>query len=698
MRARRTARLLALALLLPAAGGRAQTAAVAAPTTPDAVDASRAAWPQRRAVELPAGDARALAALDLPPELWTHAQSDLRDLRLIDAEGREVPYVLDRQEQREAGREWTGTLIDARREAKTSSLWTVDLGQARRFDQLTLEIPGQGFAKRLRVEASDDARTWRLVRDDAGVFERDWNGSLRHTRVEFKAPVEARYLRLTADDRRSAPIDITAAAVQDRRTLDEARWVRPAPLRPETSPADTTVLRLELPAGIPVEAVTLDAAEAVFSRQVRLVEIDARGERQVLGEARLHRVRFEPEGLTSEVLRLEGRPAGSGALRVEIDDGDSPPLRGLSASVSGTRRRLIFPAAPGPLTLYYGNTATRAPLYDLAALQSALLTAHEHAEARLGDEARNPRHVKVPPLHLVPTAGAALEVGRWRAQRTFDVPREDIYSLVLDADDLRRLRDDLGDLRLCDAQGRQVPYILEPSAALQRVPLRVTRVEARERRDDVPGTWSLHRLDPEATTGAAGAAGLAPIAPPTRGLPLARLELSVSDGFFSRTARVLTVDERGGRERFVWQGHLERAPGAAVEAPLAIPLDGRRHAALTLGIEEGDNAALTLARAEGVVRVPRVTFKAAAGTYRLLLHNDEATAPRYDLDALRREVLAYSALPVALTAAQDNPGYRRRARDYVAGAPPTLLLWGTLAAAVVALLALTARVLRKAEG
>jgi hypothetical protein len=296
----------------------------------------------------------------------------------------------------------------------------------------------------------------------------------------------------------------------------------------------------------------------------------------------------------------------------------------------------------------------------------------------------------------VPTAGAALEVGRWRAQRAFSVPREDIYTLLLEADDLGRLRDDLGDLRLCDAQGRQVPYILEPGAVERHVALRLTRVESPDRGRDARGAWSVHRLEPDPAGGAAG--GLSPLAPAPRGLPLARLELRLDDGFFSRAARVLAAPERGGRETIVWQGQLERALGTPADAPVVVPLDGRRHVALTLEIEEGDNAALTLRRAEAVARAPRVTFKAAVGTYRLLLHNDEAAPPRYDLAALRREVLAYSALPVAPAAAEDNPAYRRRARDYVAGAPPTLLLWGTLAAAVVALLGLTARLLRKAQG
>jgi hypothetical protein len=96
-----------------------------------------------------------------------------------------------------------------------------------------------------------------------------------------------------------------------------------------------------------------------------------------------------------------------------------------------------------------------------------------------------------------------------------------------------------------------------------------------------------------------------------------------------------------------------------------------------------------------VVRVPRLTFKAAPGAYRILLGNRDATAPRYDLASLRQEVLSYSSVGVNAAPLEANAAYRRFAGDYFSDAPPTLLLWGTLLAAVAALVFITARVLRQ---
>ncbi len=685
--------------LAAAPRARAQSVSAAAADTASPVDRQRAAWRYRRTLELRSDAGGPLAALPLPPEVWTRAQGDLRDLRLIDAQGSEQPYAIDRQAARESAPAWSGTLVDARREAKLRSEWVVDLAEPRTFDLVTLDVPGSGFAKRLRVEASDDRSAWRLLRDDAGIFERDWHGSLRHTRVELSAPTRARYLRLSADDRHSAPIDLSGASVQELRRLGAARWSRAVALLPTTAPhSGTSAVRLDLPAGLPLESVTLDALDVAFSRDVRLVEHGPTGERSVRAEARLYRLPLDDEGVRSESLRFDVARVGVGVLSLEITNGDSPPLRGLRVTVSGTTRRLLFAAVAGPLTLYYGNPATRAPLYDLEALRAQLALAPALAEARVADEAKNPQHAPAAPLGSVPSAGAALDIARWRVQRGFTLHAgEDIYGLTLAAQDLARLRDDLGDLRLADAQGRQVPYIVEPGVAEERVPLVVAREQgAGRRRDARAATLSVHRLTPDLVLGLPGAAGLPAVAPPRRPLPLQRLELRVQDGFFARSARVLAPAEPGRRETVLWQGPLARAAGAP-ETPLTIALDGRRHAALLLEIDEGDNAPLVLTEAAAFARVPRVTFKAAPGEYRLLLERDDATPPRYDLATLRQEVLAYSAVPVTARAPEDNPAYRRRAVDYVAGAPPTLVLWGTLLLAVAGLLVLTVRVLRKAE-
>jgi len=143
-----------VATLVVATGGFGQTVVN--------TDEARSGWKFRRSVTATtAGQPAAFAALPLPPEVVAAAQPDLRDLRLIGSNGRETPFVVDRKTDRKLARQWDGDLTDTRADKKLRTVWTVDFREPRRFDTIELRIDGMDFAKRFRVEASDDATGWR---------------------------------------------------------------------------------------------------------------------------------------------------------------------------------------------------------------------------------------------------------------------------------------------------------------------------------------------------------------------------------------------------------------------------------------------------------------------------------------------------------------------------------------------------------
>jgi hypothetical protein len=155
------------------------------------------------------------------------------------------------------------------------------------------------------------------------------------------------------------------------------------------------------------------------------------------------------------------------------------------------------------------------------------------------------------------------------------------------------------------------------------------------------------------------------------------------------------VDERRGR-RVIAAATLARSGrDEGKQVPLEIALDGRRYRELLLELDEGDDVPLRVERVRAVVRVPRLVFKAGPGRYRLLLDNPQASPARYDIASLRHEFLTWSAVPLEAGPLSANPGRRRAFSDYWSGAPPTIVLWTTLLLAVIALLVLTARVLRQ---
>jgi len=192
--------------------------------------------------------------------------------------------------------------------------------------------------------------------------------------------------------------------------------------------------RLELPPGLPVEQVQVRASELALVRPARLLELgvgsasaDASGERELARDT-LYRLvaagappppthkrpALDDSHIDAQVqaewmtLQLTQTPSG-GALVLELDNGDSPPLSGLQVEVYGCGARLIFeyPAAAAGSTdertwaLYYGNQAARAPHYDLEALRERLTRLGPLRPARLAAEQKNPRYQPAQPLSFV---------------------------------------------------------------------------------------------------------------------------------------------------------------------------------------------------------------------------------------------------------------------------------------------------------
>lgn len=663
-------------------------AAAEAAETPRPADVTRASWAYRRDVAV-AGDGE-LAAVEVPLDVARGSQIDLEDVRLVAEDGGEVPYVVERASADVTANvsSWPGELTDHRQQAKHHSTWVVDLRDERTFDRLQLDIPQSDFSKRLHLELSGDGRSWRDLAGDAGVFDREWNGRLRHDYVDLDRAARARWLRITADDRRSRPIEVTGVRVSATRRAATREWRQPFTASVVSSENRSTRYRLDVPAGTPLDAVVLEADDPAFSRQVTAYDVrtvNGRREEIPLGGKRLYRLRLPDEALAVADLRLPLQNPPAGDLVLVVEDGDSPPLRGLRGAAVGAATRLLFPVAAPRLALYYGNPVTRAPLYDIDALRTRLALAGTDrlAAASLGAEAANPAFARPAPLPMVATAGAVVEPGRWRWSRPLSLAgREDIFTLLLGPEDVAVARDDLADVRIVDEKDRQVPFVLARDAGEEKFEL---AIEPMSGPSDDPRRRRLRlRVAPTAGT------------TPER-LPIVALEIGVADRFFSRPVRVSTPPGAGTREARVVASQVAsrtRELDDAAVVPCRIPLDGGWHRELWLEIDEGDNTPLEIESVHAVVSVPRVAFKARPGAYRVLVGNDNARAPQYDLASLRQEVLAYSAVAAEAGPIVANPRFRRRGADYLKQAPPTLVLWGTLVAAVVGLLLLTVRILR----
>jgi hypothetical protein len=196
---------------------------------PGPADEQRSAWRYRRAVTLPAEAEGRLLAVPVPPDVQSHSQRGLRDLRLVDGNGREAPFVVHEDTARRGERRWTGQLEESRQERRRQSTWTVDFGATVTFDRLVIDIPGTEFSKRIVLESSADGSTWHAVGTDFWVFDRRWQSESVHDTTLDVGALQARFVRLGADDTRSRPVSVQGVVAMRTDDFAAPRGARMSP-------------------------------------------------------------------------------------------------------------------------------------------------------------------------------------------------------------------------------------------------------------------------------------------------------------------------------------------------------------------------------------------------------------------------------------------------------------------------------------
>ncbi len=341
------------------------------------------------------GVARAgLWRFEVPAELWrVSAAAGLADVRLAGPGGDEVPWMVRAVRSAALERAVPATLVDPVVFPDGSARAVLDLGRAHgRHSCVRLEIAGDEFLRRARVEVSEDQRRWGLAADGGRVWAVRGEAAGRGLTLRYPAS-DARFLRVTLLAAGGDPVRITGARVFFSDPPPPAdtreRGLRIGRTWRDSEGRRTLVeLTLDGPSGFASE-LRLATTTPAFERRARVLGADGGEVWYGVGSGVVWRSPGagpgEREGLTL--------PLAAGAarrLRLEIEDGDATPLAIEGVALVWRPDELIFRTeSAGPHTLLVGRRGAPAPAYDLAAVL-ARGPAATPGEARLGSLGPNP--------------------------------------------------------------------------------------------------------------------------------------------------------------------------------------------------------------------------------------------------------------------------------------------------------------------
>jgi uncharacterized membrane protein len=354
-------------------------------------------------------------AVRVDADLWRASLASsftLADLRIAGPGGEEVPWTLRPVGGPDGEEEVPATLVDPVVLSTGAVRAVVDKGRrGLRTDELGLELSGDDFLRPVRIESSDDGRTFGVLAEGGRVYAVKGLAGARRTVVRHPAS-EARFLRVTILPGAGDPPRILGA-----RPVRRSEAPPPmdgldlgAPVRTAGPDGRTSLYGADLVgAGIPASAVVLSVATPAFERPVRVLGSSDGATYVPLGAGLVWRAGSDEE------LRIAIAPAGRRWLRIEVRDGDAPPLAVTGVRVEWRAQELVLAAdAAGPHTIYVGDPGARRPDYDLGAVLARLPAGTPAAPAALGPVGPNPRYApRAPELpfterHRVPLAAGAV--------------------------------------------------------------------------------------------------------------------------------------------------------------------------------------------------------------------------------------------------------------------------------------------------
>jgi len=613
----------------------------------------------------------------------------LRDLRLYDASGRDLGYLLVQNPpgapQYRSAKLLPVAAVESDKE-RTSG-FEADLGESLIVDAFRLESMTPPFLKRVRLEGSGDREHWTLLVAEGTVFDLP-DEQLRQTELRFTAG-SYRYLRLTWDDSRSGRVPQPSSAAAREVAANAPPPSLTAPLTFERRPSEPSRsrFRVHLPGGhLPIVALELDVAPGYVLRDAAVYEarLSSGGVAPVrLGQGTLRRV--IRGDLSASSLRVAIEPPSDAQLDLDVNDGTNPPLdlKGVTA-VFADLPWIYFEAPTGTVTARYGNSTLAAPQYDIEAARPQIVL-NTIPQAVWGEpRARAADENATGAAPALPAIGSALDPTLFKYVRTIPSGEARLITVPLDGAALAHSASvgaAFSDVRVIDAGGRQIPYLVERASEPLTVDIDLERLEKAPR--SVAPTRSARSFYRARL--------------PFRRLPSSRLALATSARVFDRMVTVGVEREPNERRRDAWLEPIfaTRWMHADQDSPavaLTVVVPSIETTDLLVIVDEGDNVPLPIGRVQLLLPAYRLRlYRPAAAALRVAYGRADLERPQYDLALLGPQVLGAPAAEVPLDV--------ERPQTEAAGSMPALvsprLFWIALGTAAFVLIGLIVRLLKK---
>jgi hypothetical protein len=322
-------------------------------------------WQYSAPIDAGTTDTSRYVSLVLPVGVMTHAARGLGDLRVIDDQGKEVPYALSARLGGRVTDQRSAALLEPSFVAGQYSQAMFDLGKGTRVHNvIRIDIEGQDeFMTWAEIAVSDDHQHWRVVRERAPIYRLALPTEV-HSSITYPESV-SRYLRVRILDG-SHPYHIADGSVTHEVVTDAERVAAGVSLMASTSAGATSVWTADAPP-LPMSEVRFATDQKAFYRPVTVETSDDGEHWAYAASGEIYRT--VEGGQPREGLAVQFGEREAAHWRVTVHNRNDAPLAGPTVQLWTTPRRIIFRQEPArTYQLIYGNSRIGAPQYDLVRL------------------------------------------------------------------------------------------------------------------------------------------------------------------------------------------------------------------------------------------------------------------------------------------------------------------------------------------
>ncbi len=366
-----------------------------------------------------------LLAIQLDNAIYAHSAADFRDLRLLDQNGVETPYLLQKVASRQTVTQRIASPSEPAKLEKSGDqgiVLTVALSRdAQPADGFSLITGQRDFEYDLAVQGSNDGQIWQTVLEHAAIF--DYSRYMQFANHDVSLPGNSyRWFKIRiAQAAQSRATDIlqltrTLQGEQEQQRSEAVQVIR-EPLHIERiefwhQHSETQVQAeqsFEYPLTDyqiiedrehklslvdihaqrqPLTAIQLKAITPLYSRRAELQIQQSTGldkRMQTLASAALESVKFRD--FQREQNRIQFPMQRQTHYRLVIANQDNPPLQISDLTGSGPGYQVLFLPQPGSqYELRYGDESQQFPRYDTAPLQELQRHGYAYVLAQLAAE------------------------------------------------------------------------------------------------------------------------------------------------------------------------------------------------------------------------------------------------------------------------------------------------------------------------